>query len=355
MFSFKKSFIVLACLLSFFEMVTIDAYANEISQKTHELTQKSKINSSIKKIKIEHPIAHKRHLAKKHVATKKNTRVNINARKKIAQRHHQLSMMNKASSPQKNFGHQPPSLDSSVAYLLDQETNTVLYSKNSHSIVPIASLTKLMTGLLISEANLPMDELIRINDDDVDTIRHSSSRLRVGSILTRRELLHLALMSSENRAAHALARTFPGGIHHFVDLMNERAEILGMRDTIYVEPTGLSSKNKSSASDLAILAAFASGNNTMRQFTTSKESEVDTGAQFLHYQNSNRLIKNPNWSITLQKTGFINEAGRCMVVQAHVANRKVIMVLLDATGSANRIADAEKLRHWMRTIETRDI
>jgi len=238
-------------------------------------------------------------------------------------------------------------LKSSVAYVIDQDTNEVLLSKNDQAVLPIASITKLMTGVVISEAKLSMDESITITQDDVDTEKGSSSRLKVGTTLTRGELLHLSLMASENRAAHALGRTYPGGLHAFVELMNTKATSLGMRDTRYIEPTGLSSKNQSSAKDLATLVSFAYQDSMLRELSTSPSYQVEVGNHTLNYKTTNRLIKNPNWDIGLQKTGYISEAGQCLVMQAKIAGRKLIMVFLDSAGKLSRIADAERVRRWV--------
>jgi D-alanyl-D-alanine endopeptidase (penicillin-binding protein 7) len=245
--------------------------------------------------------------------------------------------------------HDALALKSSVALVVDQDTNEVLFSKNEQAVLPIASITKLMTGLLVSEGNLPMDENITIAQADVDTEKGSSSRLAVGTELSRGELLHLALMSSENRAAHALGRTYPGGLQRFVELMNARAKALGMNDTSYAEPTGLSSKNQSSARDLATLVNFAYGDSTLRELSTSTGYQVEVGRRTLQYNNTNRLVKNPAWDIGIQKTGYITEAGQCLVMQAKIAGRKLIMVFLDSTGKLSRIADAERVRHWVES------
>ncbi|MDP9902126.1 D-alanyl-D-alanine endopeptidase (penicillin-binding protein 7) [Variovorax ginsengisoli] len=238
-------------------------------------------------------------------------------------------------------------LKSSAALVIDQDTREVLFSKNDHAVLPIASITKLMTGMLVTEAHLPMDELVTITQDDVDTEKGSSSRLRVGTTLARGELLHLALMSSENRAAHALGRTYPGGLATFVSMMNAKARILGMNDTRYVEPTGLSSQNQSSAQDLALLVNAASSNPTVRELTTSPNYQVEVGNRVLQYNTTNRLVKSPDWDIGVQKTGFINEAGQCLVMQTKIAGRKLIMVFLDSAGKFSRIADAERVRRWV--------
>ena len=241
----------------------------------------------------------------------------------------------------------PLELNSTVALVIDQETNEVLFSKNDAAVLPIASLTKLMTGLVVADAHLNMQEMITITQDDVDTYKGSSSRLAVGTTLSRGELMHLALMSSENRAAHALGRTYPGGLSEFVRLMNRKAVELGMADTRYVEPTGLSSSNQSSARDLATLVSVAYERPILRNLSTSPSYEVDLGRRTLHYNNSNGLIKNPSWDIGLQKTGYISEAGRCLVMQAKVAGRQLIMVFLDATGKVGRMQDAERVRRWV--------
>jgi D-alanyl-D-alanine endopeptidase (penicillin-binding protein 7) len=240
-------------------------------------------------------------------------------------------------------------LKSSVALVMDQDTHEVLFSKNDSAVLPIASLTKLMTGFIVSEAKLPMDEMITITQDDVDTEKGSRSRLRVGTMLTRGELLHLALMSSENRAAHALGRTYPGGLESFVALMNAKAKMLGMKDTRYVEPTGLSSNNQSSAHDLATLVNVAYDDPVLRDYSTSPGHEVAIGNRTVQFNNTNRLVKNPNWEIGLQKTGYISEAGQCLVMQAKIAGRKLIMVFLDSAGKLSRIADAERVRRWVES------
>ncbi|MDE2400828.1 MAG: D-alanyl-D-alanine endopeptidase [Burkholderiales bacterium] len=248
--------------------------------------------------------------------------------------------------------HTPDPLDlkSSVAFVMDQDTNEVLLSKNSEAVLPIASLTKLMTAMVVVEAKLPMDDLITITSDDVDTEKNSSSRLAVGSTLTRGEMLHLALMASENRAAHALGRTYPGGLQAFVNLMNRKAQALTMADTRYVEPTGLNSQNQSSGRDLATLVKAAYQQPLIRELSTSHEYAVHVGTRQVQFHNTNGLVRNPSWDIGLQKTGYIVEAGRCLVLQARMAGRKLIMVFLDSTGKYSRQADAERVRRWIEQV-----
>lgn len=263
----------------------------------------------------------------------------------------------RAAPPRPSFGQlaglhaalDPLSLKSSVALVIDQDTREVLLSKNDHAVLPIASITKLMTGVIISSAQLPMDEMITVTQDDVDTEKGSSSRLHVGATLSRGELLHLALMSSENRAAHALGRTYPGGLQTFVGLMNAKAKLLSMDDTRFVEPTGLSSRNQSSAQDLATLVHAAHADPVLRDYSTSAGHQVALGRRTLQFNNTNRLVKNPEWDIGLQKTGYISEAGQCLVMQAEVAGRKLIMVFLDSAGKLSRLGDAERVRRWVES------
>lgn len=286
----------------------------------------------------------------------KKKRVAKSATRKVSRKSRSPSRRVESVDPA-SFGQQaglhavrdPLALRSSVALVIDQDTREVLLSKNEHAVLPIASLTKLMTGLLVSEAQLSMDEMIVITQDDVDTEKGSSSRLVVGARLSRGDLLHLALMSSENRAAHALGRTYPGGLNVFVQKMNAKAQELGMTDTRYVEPTGLSSKNQSSAQDLSRLVAVASRQPIMRELSTSPGYEVAVGRRTLQFHNTNPLVKSPNWDISLQKTGYIREAGRCLVMKAEVSGRTLIMVFLDSAGKLSRIADAERVRRWVES------
>ena len=283
------------------------------------------------------------------VAVKKQASKAVSARKKSALRA-RAAVPKRPSFGEKAGLHDQGdelSLKSSVAYVIDQDTQEVLFSKNDNAVLPIASITKLMTGVVIRESNLSMDEPITITQEDIDTEKGSSSRLRPGTTLTRGELLHLALMSSENRAAHALGRTYPTGLVNFVSLMNAKAQQLGMKDTNYAEPTGLSSKNQSSAKDLATLVAYAANDPTMRELTTSVGTAVEVGRKTLNYKSTNRLVSNPQWNIDLQKTGYISEAGQCLVMQAKIAGRKLVMVFLDSAGKFSRIADAERVRRWV--------
>ncbi len=239
---------------------------------------------------------------------------------------------------------------SSAVLVWDPATARILFEKNSSTVQPIASISKLMTALVVVEAHLDMHEVLEVTADDIDRIKHTSSRLRIGSRLTRADMLHIALMSSENRAASALGRNYPGGLAVFVRAMNAKAKELGMNDTHYVEPTGLSSENVSSARDLAKLVMAAQKHPVIREYSTNREYEVEPGGPSLQYRNSNRLIANPGWEIVLQKTGYISEAGRCLVMQTMIQGRAIVMVFLDAKGKYGRAADAGRVRKWLESF-----
>ncbi len=236
-------------------------------------------------------------------------------------------------------------LQSEVAYVQDMENSAVLYQKNSEEVRPIASISKLMTALIISEAHQPLDEKLTITEDDVDHLRHSRSRLTVGAELTRADMLHLALMSSENRAAHALARNYPGGLPAFVRAMNDKARALGMRQTHFIEPTGLSSSNVSTPRDLVKLLVAASKQPLIHRFTTDDGYEVAVGRRRQLFNNTNRLIRSPDWDIQVSKTGFINEAGECLVMLTKIDRREVAIILLNSSGRYSRFGDAVRLRN----------
>jgi D-alanyl-D-alanine endopeptidase (penicillin-binding protein 7) len=246
--------------------------------------------------------------------------------------------------------HDPLSLRSNVAFVMDQNSSEVLFEKNANVALPIASITKLMTGLVVVEANQDMNETLTVTNDDVDRHKFSSSRLPVGARMTRNNLLHIALMSSENRAAAALGRNYPGGINAFVAAMNAKARQLGMNDTRYVDSSGLSSQNVSSARDLAKLVAYAHQKPLLRQYSTDPNWVVEASGRPMRYNNTNYLVALPDWNIGLQKTGFINEAGRCLVMQAMIQGRNVIMVFLDSKGKMSRTADAGRMRRWLEAL-----
>lgn len=244
-------------------------------------------------------------------------------------------------------------LRSSAVLVVSQESGEQLFAKNVDQIMPIASITKLMTAMVVLDSGLPLLEAIDIDKDDVDRRKGSHSKLQVGTVLMRAEMLKLALMASENRAAASLARNFPGGTAAFVVAMNQKAAELGMANTHFEDPTGLTPDNVSTAEDLARMVAAAHTYPLIREYTTSDsfkiESEDKRRRRLLSYVNSNRLIKSRQWDIGLSKTGYISEAGRCLVMQAMIAEKPVIIVLLDSWGKLSRIADANRIKRWIET------
>ena len=238
-------------------------------------------------------------------------------------------------------------LRSAFAWVEDQRTGECLVQKQAAAVVPIASITKLMTAMVVLDARMNLQEPLIIGPEDVDTLHRSRSRLPAGTRLTREEALLVSLMASENRAAHILGRTYPGGLAAFITAMNAKARSLGLAETHFQDSTGLSSSNVSSARDLARMVNAAYNYPLIRDFTTREEAVIHSGRRTLTFHNTNRLIRSPRWQIGLSKTGFIDEAGRCLVMQAHVANRSVLIVLLDAQGKLTRFGDANRIKQWM--------
>ena len=244
----------------------------------------------------------------------------------------------------------PLKLGSAVAMIVDQSSGATIFARNASNQAPIASITKLMTAMVVLDAGLSMDEPITVAEEDVDSLRGSSSRLRVGTTLTRQEMMQLALMASENRAAASLARTYPGGTPQFVAAMNRKAAELGMRQTHFVDSTGLHSENVSTAEDLVKMVRAGYHYEQIREMTTTEALDVvNENGHRTPYKNTNALVKSPSWDIGLSKTGFISEAGRCLVMQAKIASRPVIIVLLDSMGKYTRIADANRIKKWLES------
>jgi serine-type D-Ala-D-Ala endopeptidase (penicillin-binding protein 7) len=278
----------------------------------------------------------------------------VNGKKRTVTRLQRVAFV-PAAPPRPSFGQlaglhsqsDPLELKSSVAMVMDQASGEVLFSKNAQAVLPIASITKVMTAVVVLESGQSMAEPIMITDADIDTEKGSRSRLRVGTMLSRQDALHLALMNSENRAAHALGRTYPGGVSAAVAAMNTKARQLNMGSTSFSDPTGLSSRNVSTAEDLTKLLQAAYAFAEIRSWSVSQELAVDVLGRSTAFSNTNRLTGNDLWEIGLQKTGYISEAGQCLVMQARINGRGVWMVFLDAQGKYSRLGDAQRVRDWL--------
>jgi D-alanyl-D-alanine endopeptidase (penicillin-binding protein 7) len=248
-----------------------------------------------------------------------------------------------------------PALKSSAVYVLDETNSAVVLSRQADVAMPIASITKLMTALVVLDAGQSLDEKITITDDDRIGTRSSSSRLDIGTVLSRGDLLHLALMSSENRAAHALGRSYPGGLAACLAAMNAKAQALGMGSARFLDPTGLDSSNVASPQDLAKLVQAAARVTAIAEYSTDKSYSVPVRRRMVEFRNTDSLVRNPGWKIIVQKTGYISEAGRCLVMKAVFEGRSVVIVLLDSSGKYTRVADAQRIRKWMETRLAADI
>lgn len=248
-----------------------------------------------------------------------------------------------------------PNLQSSGVLVLDPTTGQTLYSKNADHTAPIASITKLMTAMVVLDAKLPLDDVLQISNDDIDMVKGTRSRLPIGSHFRRDDLLRLALMASDNRAASALGRNYPGGLPAFVEAMNAKAKLLGLSQTHYVDSSGLSPGNVSSAQDLGKLVSEASKYELIREYTTTGAVNVQLpdSKRKLTFVNTNALVRAGDWKIGLSKTGFINEAGKCLVMQAMIANQPIVIVLLDSWGRLTRIGDANRIRKWLERNPSR--
>ncbi|POZ60469.1 serine hydrolase [Chromobacterium alticapitis] len=246
-------------------------------------------------------------------------------------------------------GYSAPRLNSRSVLVINGSTGETLYEKNTHQRMPIASISKLMTAMVLLDSGAALDEQVTVSNAEIDRVKHTTSRLAVGTTLTRKEMLLLALMSSENRAAATLARTtLPGGTAAFVERMNRKARSLGMTETIFHDPTGLDVRNTSTAADLAKMVKAADDYPLIREFTTTEQHQIlSVRNHVLQYRNSNALVREGDWDIAVQKTGYIQEAGRCMVLQAVVGSQPLIIVLLDAGASSARVHDAKNIKTWL--------
>ena len=322
-----------------------------------QATESRKARPVAQKSKAVMPVAEKKSTAAKKKSTtakKKSTtakKKSATAAKKVASK--KIAQKKKVakpvlSSPIAETG--PLAVQSGAALVIDQN-GEALFQKNASTVTPIASITKLMTAMVVIDSAPNLQAPITITDEDVDYLRGSRSRLAVGSVLTRENALLLALMSSENRAANALARHYPGGIPALLAAMNIKAQALGMRDTRFEDPTGLNSNNVSTANDLAKMVAAAYRYPLIREFSTTSDATVDVGRRELAYHNTNPLVKNTNWDVGLSKTGYINEAGKCLVMQARVADKALYIVLLDSVGRLTRVGDANRIKRWLESAQ----
>jgi D-alanyl-D-alanine endopeptidase (penicillin-binding protein 7) len=267
-----------------------------------------------------------------------------------AQTHHHKHKAHKAHT-RVVFDSASPHVQSNIALIVDSNTQQVIYNKRAEQVAPIASITKLMMAMVVLDAKLPMEEEVSVATDDLDMLKRTHSRLSIGMTFTRSEMLQMALMASENRAASALARSYPGGMVAAVAAMNAKAKQLGMSSTTFFDPTGLNSDNVSTARDLAKMVAAARTYPLIHQYTTTASTSVDgRGGREMRFNNTNPLVKNASWNIGVSKTGFINEAGRCLVMEATINKHPVIIVLLDSWGKRTRIGDANRIKKWMESF-----
>lgn len=243
-----------------------------------------------------------------------------------------------------------PNVKSAAVLVQDQSSGEVLFERNSDAVVPIASITKLMTAMVALDAHPGLEEVLEVSDEDIDQLKGTRSRLAVGTQLKREEMLHLALMSSENRAASALSRHYPGGRPAFIAAMNQKAQALGLVDTRFYDSTGLNPHNVSSARDLAKMVSASARYPLIREFSTTREGFFAVNGRMLRFNNTNALVSSSEWEIGLQKTGFTNEAGKCLVMQAWMNQKPVVIVLLDSWGKLTRIGDANRIRRWVEQL-----
>lgn len=351
-----------SALVLFFSILcmTISVPAALAKEVTPHAVQRKKNSAKPAASKSKSKVVTSKGRVKKVIAgNKKNTKVvKSNHKRKIAIKRVLKAPLVAAIPARKTFGdmaglnqtYDPLDLQSNVAFVMDQATSEVLFEKNSRVPLPMASITKLMTALVVLDSAQNMHEILEVTSEDIDYEKNSRSRLRVGAQLSRTDMLHIALMSSENRAASALGRSYPGGLKNFVKRMNEKARTIGMTTTTFVDSNGLSSGNVASARDLAKLVSAAYNYPAVRQYSTDTSYIVEPGGRALQYSTTNRLVKNPEWDIGLQKTGYISEAGRCLVMQAKIEGRPVVMVFLDSKGKLSRLGDAARIRKWLEAL-----
>jgi D-alanyl-D-alanine endopeptidase (penicillin-binding protein 7) len=333
--------VALAATPAFAEKNTADKSSTSVKKSSSNATSRNKAKSQqVKKSK---------QVKNSKVARNSNKKKNVK-QEAIARARRDVNITRVNASP---INLASPGLQSAAVMVLNQQTGEVIYERNADQAVPIASITKLMTAMVVLDAKLPLNELISITSEDIDSLKNTSSRLSVGTTLTRGEMLLLALMSSENRAASALSHYYPGGRSNFLRKMNEKAMQLGMNSAHFYDSTGLNPRNIATSRDLALMVKAAQRYPEIHQFSTASEYSFVSNltGNVMAYRNTNPLVKDPNWNIGVSKTGFINEAGRCIVMQAMINNMPVVMVLMDSNGKQARIGDVQRVRRWIE--ETR--
>lgn len=328
---------------------------------THAVSTSDK--SAAKKLAAKKRIAAKRAASKKHAAaskarhqssaaSKRRTARKVVAPAAVALTAAELAAQERRQAPPeiRNSLDLPLDVQSRAAIITNAKTGEVLYGKNYNQTMPIASITKLMTAMVVLDAGLDMNDPVTVTQDDVDTLRHTHSRLSVGTVLTRADMMLIALMASENRAAASLARSYPGGTQAAVAAMNRKAAKLGMTHTHFFDGTGLNGDNSSTPGDLVKMVQAAYRYADIRAFTTTPNYEVQSRGRILQYKNTNHLVKEPDWDIGVSKTGFINEAGRCLVMLARIRDVPVVIVLMDSWGKYTRIGDANRVKQWLERV-----
>ena len=336
--------LLVAALVALASSVPADAAAATVKKAARHKVESKKTAASAKKRVAASVKKSSSASRRSHMSRKQRLAASKAAQKRVAAAAAAKELNHYATDDDGN-----PLLRSAAVVVQDQSSGTVLFEKNAGAVLPIASITKLMTAMVVLDSNPSLHETLSIDDEDVDTLRGSRSRLSVGTRLAREEMLRLALMSSENRAASSLARHYPGGRTAFVDAMNKKAAALGLGETRFFDSTGLNAGNVSSARDLAKMVVAASKYPLIREFSTGTEYAVDVNGRTRVYHNTNALVSSPDWEIGVSKTGYINEAGRCLVMQAWLNQKPMIIVLLDSWGKLTRLGDANRIKRWIES------
>ena len=354
-------------ILSFFIALAIATPAALVSSPAEAATHASSASekAAAKKQAAKKRLAAKRAASKKHAAARKASRsVSAASKRKLMKKAaapaavaaaltaSELAAQERRQTPPEihNSLNLPLNVQSRAAIITNAKTGEMLYGKNYNQTMPIASITKLMTAMVVLDAGLDMNDPVTVTQDDVDKLRNTHSRLSIGTTLTRADMMLIALMASENRAAAALARSYPGGTAAAITAMNRKAAKLGMSHTRFHDGTGLDGNNTSTPGDLAKLVQAAYRYADIRAFSTTPQYQVQSSGHLLQYKNTNLLVKEPDWDIGVSKTGFINEAGKCLVMLARIRDEPVVIVLMDSWGKYTRIGDANRVKQWLERV-----